>query len=52
MAELDRRGGRIAYRHDYAPGTTFEGQVWREAFVHPKDAFGVLVHLAEKRSVA
>ena len=51
VAELERRGGRIASRHDYAPGVTFEGQVWREAFVHPKDAFGVLVHLAEKRSV-
>ncbi len=50
VAELERRGGRVAYRHDYAPGVTFEGQVWREAFVHPKDAFGVLVHLAEKRS--
>ena len=50
VAEMERRGGRIAYRHDYGPGVTFEGQVWREAFVHPKDAFGVLVHLAEKRS--
>ena len=51
VAELERRGGRIASRHDYAPGVTIEGQVWREAFVHPKDAFGVLVHLAEKRRV-
>jgi methylmalonyl-CoA/ethylmalonyl-CoA epimerase len=49
VAELERRGGRIAYRHTYAPGVTFEGRVWREAFVHPKDAFGVLIHLAEKR---
>lgn len=49
LAELERRGGRIAYRHTYAEGVTFEGQVWREAFVHPKDAFGVLIHLAEKR---
>lgn len=49
IAELERRGGRIAYRHDYKPGVTFEGQTWREAFVHPKDAFGVLIHLAEKR---
>jgi len=49
VAELERRGGRIAYRHTYAPGVTFEGQVWREAFVHPRDAFGVLIHLAEKR---
>lgn len=51
LAELERRGGRVAYRHEYAPGVTFEGYVWREAFVHPKDAFGVLIHLAEKRPV-
>jgi hypothetical protein len=44
-----RRGGRIAYRHTYQPGVTFEGKIWREAFVHPKDAFGVLIHLAEKK---
>jgi len=49
LAELDRRGGRIAYRHTYAPGVTFEGHVWREAFIHPRDAFGVLIHLAEKK---
>ena len=50
--DLEQRGGRIAYRHTYAPGVTFEGQVWREAFVHPKDAYGVLIHLAEKTSVS
>lgn len=50
IADLERRGGRIAYRHSYASGVTFEGQVWREAFVHPRDAFGVLIHLAEKRA--
>ncbi len=49
VAELERRGGQIAYRHTYAPGVAFEGQYWREAFVHPKDAFGVLIHLAEKK---
>lgn len=51
IAELEQRGGRIAYRHTYAPGVAFEGQVWREAFVHPRDAFGVLIHLAEKKPV-
>jgi methylmalonyl-CoA/ethylmalonyl-CoA epimerase len=51
VAELERRGGRIAYRHNYPPGVTFEGHYWREAFVHPKDAFGVLIHLAEKKPV-
>ena len=48
IAELEQRGGRIAYRHTYGEGVTFEGKVWREAFVHPKDAYGVLIHLAEK----
>lgn len=52
LQELERRGGRIASRHEYAPGVTFEGQVWREAFVHPRDAYGVLIHLAEKRPAA
>ena len=52
LSELERRGGRIASRHSYPPGVTFEGQIWREAFVHPKDAFGVLLHLAEKRRVS
>ncbi|MCP4423855.1 MAG: VOC family protein [Chloroflexi bacterium] len=51
LAELERRGGRIAYRHTYDEGVTFEGKVWREAFVHPKDAFGVLIHLAEKKPI-
>ncbi len=49
IAELERRGGRIAYRHTYPPGVTFEGHVWREAFIHPREAFGVLLHLAERR---
>ena len=49
VADLEQRGGRIAYRHEYGPDVTFEGQVWREAFVHPRDAFGVLIHLAETK---
>jgi methylmalonyl-CoA/ethylmalonyl-CoA epimerase len=48
IAELEDRGGRIAYQHTYADDVTFEGFKWREAFIHPKDAFGVLIHLAEK----
>ncbi len=49
--DFEARGGHIAYRHTYQPGVTFEGYTWREAFVHPKDAFGVLIHLAEKKKV-
>jgi methylmalonyl-CoA/ethylmalonyl-CoA epimerase len=51
IRDFEARGGHIAYRHTYRPGVTFEGCVWREAFVHPKDAFGVLIHLAEKKKV-
>ncbi len=51
IKEFETRGGRIAYRHTYKPGVTFEGYVWREAFVHPKDAYGVLIHFAEKKPV-
>lgn len=51
IAELEKRGGKIAYQHTYADDITFEGYVWREAFIHPKDAFGVLIHLAEKKPI-
>jgi methylmalonyl-CoA/ethylmalonyl-CoA epimerase len=52
LAELEKRGGEIAYRHTYKPGVSYEGFVWREAFIHPKNAFGLLIHLAEKKPVA
>ncbi len=51
IAELKKRGVKIAYRHQYAPDVGFEGYHWDEAFVHPRDAFGVLIHLAQKRKV-
>lgn len=51
LAELESRGAKIAYRHTYAPGITFEGYYWREAFLHPKDTYGVLIHIAEKTPV-
>ncbi len=47
IAELEAHGGKIAYRHTYGEGVTFEGAYWREAFIHPKDSFGILIHLAE-----
>ncbi|MBI4613369.1 MAG: VOC family protein [Planctomycetes bacterium] len=49
IEELERADVPIHARHEYAPGVTFEGCVWREAFVHPRHSFGVLLHLAEKR---
>lgn len=51
IAEVEARGGRIAYRHTYDAGVTFEGAYWREAFIHPRDAFGVLIHLAEVKPI-
>lgn len=48
ITEVEARGAAIAYRHTYAPGVTFEGFIWKEAFLHPKDTFGVLIHLAQK----
>jgi methylmalonyl-CoA/ethylmalonyl-CoA epimerase len=52
IAELAQKGVSIAYRHRYAPDVYFEGLHWDEAFVHPKDGFGVLLHLAEKHPLA
>ncbi len=51
IAELKDKGIGIAYRHRYAPHVNFEGFHWEEAFIHPKDAFGVLIHIAQKRKV-
>lgn len=51
ITELEKKGIRIASRHRYAPDVHFEGYHWDEAFIHPKDAFGVLIHLAQKRRV-
>jgi methylmalonyl-CoA/ethylmalonyl-CoA epimerase len=51
IAELESRGAEIAYRHVYDPEVTFEGYYWQEAFLHPKDTFGVLIHLAQKTPV-
>ena len=49
IAELGGKGVKIAYRHRYPPEVSFEGYHWEEAFIHPQDAFGVLIHLAQKR---
>jgi len=49
LAELARLGVPVAHVHDYPEGVSFEGQRWREAFIHPRDAYGVLIHIAERR---
>lgn len=48
IADLEERGAQIAYRHVYDEDVTFEGYYWQEAFLHPKDTYGVLIHLAQK----
>jgi methylmalonyl-CoA/ethylmalonyl-CoA epimerase len=52
IGELKEKGLEIAYRHRYAPDVSFEGYHWEEAFIHPKDAHGVLIHIAQKRKVS
>ncbi len=52
IADCESKGIAIAHRIDYPAETQFEGYHWREAFIHPKDAFGVLIHLAEKKKVS
>ena len=52
ITELESRGATIAYRHVYDPDVAFEGYHWQEAFLHPKETFGVLIHLAQKTPVS
>ena len=47
IAELKAKGIDVTSRHDYQK--TFEGYRIREAFIHPKDAFGILFHLVERK---
>jgi methylmalonyl-CoA/ethylmalonyl-CoA epimerase len=49
IAELSRDGVPAVHRLEYPPGVDFEGHHWREAFIHPRTAFGVLLHVCEKR---
>ena len=51
LAELETLGVPVAHVHEYPQDVSFEGHRWREAFIHPQHAFGVLVHLAEKTPV-
>ncbi len=51
IAALGGKGYAIAARITYPPDCLFEGVHWEEAFLHPKDASGVLVHLAQKTKV-
>lgn len=48
IAALKERGFQVAAHIRYPEGVLFEGVRWEEAFLHPKDTGGVLVHLAQK----
>jgi methylmalonyl-CoA/ethylmalonyl-CoA epimerase len=46
VRELEAKGVTIASRHTYQE--PLEGSSWKDAFIHPRDAFGVLVQLIQK----
>ena len=51
IAELAEDGVSVVHRIEYPQDVVFEGHRWREAFVHPRLAYGVLLHLCEKTPV-
>jgi methylmalonyl-CoA epimerase len=48
LKELSELGIEPAHVQENPPDVVFEGSHWREAFIHPQQAFGVLIHLAER----
>lgn len=46
IEELEEKGVTVASHHRY--GEQLEGASWKDAFIHPRDAFGVLVQLIQK----
>ena len=46
VRELEAKGISIASRHAYEE--PLEGGTWKDAFIHPRDACGVLVQLVQK----
>lgn len=51
-AELRAGGVTVLGPRSYPDDVVLEGCRWREAFVHPKDAFGVLLFLGQRTPVA
>ena len=51
LASLAEAGVTAVHRIEYPDEVTFEKFHWREAFVHPAQAFGVLLHICEKTAV-
>jgi methylmalonyl-CoA/ethylmalonyl-CoA epimerase len=48
VADLQEAGLRVIGPRSYPEDVVLEGCRWREAFVHPRDAFGVLLFLGER----
>lgn len=46
VRELEAKGVKVASRHRYEE--ELEGSSWKDAFIHPRDAFGVLLQLIQK----
>lgn len=46
VQELEAKGITIASRHTYEE--PLEGRRWKDAFIHPQDALGVLVQLVQR----
>ena len=46
VRELEAKGVEVVSRHRYQK--PLEGAHWKDAFIHPRDAFGVLVQFIQK----
>jgi methylmalonyl-CoA/ethylmalonyl-CoA epimerase len=51
-ATLRAEGLTVLGPRSYAPEVVLEGCRWKEAFVHPRDAHGVLIFLGERTPVS
>jgi methylmalonyl-CoA epimerase len=51
VTALEAAGLRVLGPRSYPEDVVLEGCRWREAFVHPRDAFGVLLFLGERTPV-
>ncbi len=50
--DLQREGLSVLGPRTYDKDVVLEGCRWKEAFVHPRDAFGVLLFIGERTPVA
>lgn len=51
-ADLKREGLTVLGPRSYDEDVVLEGCRWKEAFVHPRDAFGVLLFIGERTPIA